>query len=60
MALVLRLTLELGGVSRKNGKEVGKSIQLSSIDSYRLMPFSLDKMASSLHDDQCKHLKKIY
>ena len=37
-----------------------KNIQLGFIDSYRFMVSRLDKLASSLDDDQCKHLRKFY
>ena len=37
-----------------------KNIQLSFIDSCRFMALGLDKLASNLDDDQCKHLREFY
>ena len=48
------------GVSNEDCKEVGKNIQLRFIDSYRFMASSLDKLASNLDDDRCKHLREFY
>ena len=47
-------------VKYKDGTQVHKNIQLSFIDSFRFMTSSLDKLASNLDDDQCKHLKEFY
>ena len=47
-------------MSNEDGTEVHKNIQLRFIDSCRFMVSSLDKLASNLDDDQCKHLKGFY
>ena len=52
--------MKLAGVSNEDCKEVRKNIQLRFIDSYRFMASSLDKLASNLDDDRCKHLREFY
>ena len=56
----VKINVKLAGVSNKDGKEVRKNIQLRFIHSCRFMVSSLDKLASNLDDDQCKHLKAFY
>ena len=55
----VKINVKLARVS-KDGKKVGKNIQLRFIDSCRFMASSLDKVASNLDDDQCKHLREFY
>ena len=55
-----KIDVKLVGVSNKDGTEVSKNIQLRFIDSCRFMASSLDKLASNLDDDQCKHLREFY
>ena len=55
-----KIDVKLVGVSNKDGTEVCKNIQLRFIDSCRFMASSLDKLASNLDDDQCKHLREFY
>ena len=52
--------MKLAGVSNEDRKEVRKNIKLRFIDSCRFMASSLDKLASNLDDDQCKHLREFY
>ena len=47
-------------MSNEDGTEVRKNIQLRFIDSCRFMVSSLDKLASNLDDNQCKHLREFY
>ena len=56
----VKINFKLAGVSNKNGIEVRKNIQLRFIDSCIFMTFGLDKLASNLDDDQCKHLREFY
>ena len=56
----VKINVKLAGVKYKNGTQVCKNIQLSFIDSCRFMTSSLDKLASDLEDDQCKHLREFY
>ena len=56
----VKINVKLAGVSNEDCKEVGKNIQLRFIDSYRFMASSLDKLASNLDDDRCKHLREFY
>ena len=50
----------MAGVKYKDGTQMHKNIQLRFIDSCRFMASSLNKLASNLDDDQCKHLKEFY
>ena len=56
----VKINVRLAEVSNKDGKEVHKNIQLRFIDSCRFMASGLDKLASNLDDDQCKHLREFY
>ena len=56
----VKINVKLAGVSNEDGKEVRKNIQLRFIDSCRFMASNLDKLASNLDDDQCKHLREFY
>ena len=47
-------------MSNKDGTEVCKNIQLRLTDSCRFMALGLDKLASNLDDNQCKHLREFY
>ena len=47
-------------VRNEDRKEICKNIQLRFIDSFRFMASNLDKLASNLDDDQCKHLMEFY
>ena len=55
----VKINIKLAGVSNKDGIEVRKNIQLRFIDSCRFMASSLDKLASNLNDDECKHLTEF-
>ena len=56
----VKINVKLAGVKYKDGTQVHKNIQLRFIDSCRFMASILDKLASNLDDDQCKHLKEFY
>ena len=56
----VKINVKLAGVRNENGTEVRKNIQLRFIDSCRFMALGLDKLASKLEDDQCKHLREFY
>ena len=47
-------------MSNKDGKKIRKNIKRMSVGTCRLMSFSLDKLASNLDDDQCKHLIEFH
>ena len=42
------------------GTQVHKNVQLRFIDSCKFMASILDKLASNLDYDRCKHLKEFY
>ena len=56
----VKINVKLTGVKNEDGIEVRKNIQLRFIDSCRFMASSLDKLASNLDDDPCKHLREFY
>ena len=56
----VKINVKLAEGSNKDGTEVCKNIQLRFIDSCRFMASSLNKLASNLGDDQCKHLREFY
>ena len=56
----MKIKVKLPGESNKDDKKIRKNIQLRFMDICRFMLFSLDKLASNLDDDQCKHLKELY
>ena len=56
----VKIKVKLTGVSNEDSTEVRKNIQLRFIDSCRFMALGLDKLASNLDDDQCKHLRQFY
>ena len=56
----VKINVNLAGVKYKDSTQVCKNIQLRFIDSCRFMASSLDKLASYLDDDQCKHLREFY
>ena len=55
-----KIKVKLAGVKYEDGAEVHKSIRFGFIDSCRFMASSLDKLVSSLEDDQCKQLRELY
>ena len=55
----VKIKVKLTGVSNEDSTEVRKNIQLRFIDSCRFMASSLDKLASNLNDDECKHLTEF-
>ena len=60
ISLNVKINVKLARVSNKDGTEVRKNIQLRFIDSCGFMASSLDKLASNLDEDQCKHLREFY
>ena len=58
--LNVKINVKLAGVKYKDGTEVCKNIQLRFIDSRRFTALDLDKLASKLGNDQCKHLREFY
>ena len=56
----VEINVKLAGVKHKDGTELCQNIQLRFIDSCRFMALGLDKLASNLDDDQCKHLREFY
>ena len=52
--------VKLARVRNEDRKEICKNIQLRFIDSFRFVASNLDKLASNLDDDQCKHLMEFY
>lgn len=59
-SLHVKTIFKLVGINSNESNELRKSIQLMFIESCKFMSFSLDKLASNLHLDQCKYLKKSY
>ena len=47
-------------MSNKDGKKIRKNIKLIFMGICRLMSFGLDKLASNLDNNQCKHLIEFY
>ena len=60
ISLNVKINFKLARVNNKDGTEVRKNIQLRFIDSCGFMASSLDKLASNLDEDQCKHLREFY
>ena len=60
ISLNIKINVKLARVNNKDGTEVRKNIQLRFIDSCGFMASSLDKLASNLDEDQCKHLREFY
>ena len=56
----VKINVKLAGLRNEDGTEVCKTIRLRFIDSLRFMALSLEKLASNLEDDQCKHLREFY
>ena len=56
----VKINVKVAGVRNEDGTEVYKIIQLRFVDSLRFMALSLEKLASNLEDDQCKHLREFY
>ena len=56
----VKINVNLVGVKYKDGTQVCESIQLRFRDSCRFMALGLDKLASNLDDDQCKHFRDFY
>ena len=56
----VKINVKLTGVSNEDSNEVRKDIQVRFKDSCRFIASSLDKLASNLDDDQCKHLREFY
>ena len=56
----VKIHVRLAGVSNKDGTPLCKNIHLRFIDSCRFMVSGLDKLASNLDDDWCKHLREFY
>ena len=55
-----KINVKLAGVRNEDGTEVCKNIQLRFIDSCRFMALGLDKLASNLDVNQCRHLRDFY
>ena len=60
ISLNVKINVKLARVNNKDGTEVRKNIRLRFIDSCGFMASSLDKLASNLDEDQCKHLREFY
>ena len=60
ISLNVKINVKLAGVKYKDGTQVHKNIQFRFIDSCIFMASSLDKLASNLEDDQCKHVREFY
>ena len=56
----VKINVKVAGVKNEDGTEVCKIIQLTFIDNLRFMALSLEKLASNLENDQCKHLREFY
>ena len=55
----VKINVKWAGVS-KDGTKVCKNVQLRIIESCRFTTLGLDKLASNLDVDQCKHLREFY
>ena len=56
----VNINIRLAGVKYKDSTQMCKNIRLRFIDSCRFMASRLDKLASILDDDLCKHLGGFY
>ena len=55
-----KINVKMAVVMNKDIKEVQKNIQLRFMDGCRFIASSLNRLASSLDDDQCKKLRDFY
>lgn len=55
-----KINVKMAVVINKDIKEVQKNIQLRFMDGCRFIASSLNRLASSLDDDQCKKLRDFY
>ena len=56
----VKIKVKLAEATNKDGTEACKNIHLRFTDRFRFMASGLDKLASNLDNDQCKHLKEFY